>query len=495
MAKKAVKPAEPPQFRGRAGAGTLDAAKKRDSYAEGRAISKHRKRKDRSEPLRPKHSSTPSRSSSHSRLPPKRPTRSVTSPADTEKSRQAYIAIVKPRPSAPPRRTSEHALSPRLGLLRPRSPASSIFSCQTTQTATSTSSNRTVTQESHNRSSRPAAAVDVFNFLEREEPPTIYEDEEGWDSDGSSSSEGSCTGSCWTSPPELDHDTHSVRSSSLWDSGMSANGDSPDPVRKQPRAIVAESTSGPPRHRRGSVFGEDKDTPEKIEDVKTPVPGAFPSFYPPPAAPSPPPAYQQQPRSVRQVTPGHFLQGPLQGYELLAQKLASADDDTPQPIYRRFGHLQHRSILHLQDVISEMEAELKMLDETLAQLTTDANGIHHSQSRRLDRVHHIGARRHQVLDCLTHHLTQYNQLLASQKASTLISPSPSQVDEYKTWLYSHQPIPANEATFLNHESDLMLFGPCYSTFDCSNRSAYFTGVWSALILCLVDMFLFFLPRT
>jgi hypothetical protein len=62
----------------------------------------------------------------------------------------------------------------------------------------------------------------------------------------------------------------------------------------------------------------------------------------------------------------------LAGYELLASKLSRASredlrDAGPIPLYRRFEALNHRILLHLQDEISEMEEELNILDEDLAE--------------------------------------------------------------------------------------------------------------------------------
>ena len=60
---------------------------------------------------------------------------------------------------------------------------------------------------------------------------------------------------------------------------------------------------------------------------------------------------------------------PVTGYELLATRLSSynssleTDDGTViKPIYRKFGALNHRLLLHLQDELSELEEQLHRLD-------------------------------------------------------------------------------------------------------------------------------------
>lgn len=66
------------------------------------------------------------------------------------------------------------------------------------------------------------------------------------------------------------------------------------------------------------------------------------------------------------------------GYELLAQKLSerakgnhegsgTSVEEPVAPIYRKFEHLNHRVLLHIQDEIAELEEELRHLDESIAQ--------------------------------------------------------------------------------------------------------------------------------
>lgn len=82
------------------------------------------------------------------------------------------------------------------------------------------------------------------------------------------------------------------------------------------------------------------------------------------------------------------------GYELLADKLSEptkgSKSKRPQtgnivPMYRKFEHLNHRVLLHLQDEICEMEEELRYLDECIAQQSPrDETGHAYPASRRGD---------------------------------------------------------------------------------------------------------------
>ena len=54
------------------------------------------------------------------------------------------------------------------------------------------------------------------------------------------------------------------------------------------------------------------------------------------------------------------------GYEFLASNIHSHDDALLKPIYRKFETLNNRMLLFLQDEISEMEEQLKDLDDAIA---------------------------------------------------------------------------------------------------------------------------------
>lgn len=54
------------------------------------------------------------------------------------------------------------------------------------------------------------------------------------------------------------------------------------------------------------------------------------------------------------------------GYEFLACNIDSRDDALLKPIYRKFEMLNNRMLLYLQDEISEMEDQLRDLDQAIA---------------------------------------------------------------------------------------------------------------------------------
>lgn len=70
------------------------------------------------------------------------------------------------------------------------------------------------------------------------------------------------------------------------------------------------------------------------------------------------------------------------GYEYLASNIHSKDDALLKPIYRKFEMLNNRMLLFLQDEISEMEEQLKDLDDTIAHEEQSSAG--RSASRRAE---------------------------------------------------------------------------------------------------------------
>jgi hypothetical protein len=92
------------------------------------------------------------------------------------------------------------------------------------------------------------------------------------------------------------------------------------------------------------------------------------------------PPYMIPPSTIRPPSP-HTLderEKTISGYELLASHLSSLSGGSGKalvPLYRRFEALNHRLLLHLQDEISELEEELRKVDEADAQARTAAAGI------------------------------------------------------------------------------------------------------------------------
>ncbi|TID22395.1 hypothetical protein E6O75_ATG11189 [Venturia nashicola] len=153
------------------------------------------------------------------------------------------------------------------------------------------------------------------------------------------------------------------------------------------------------------------------------------------------------------------------GYELLAAKLAeqSQENDGGEevwtPVYRRFEQLNHRILLHLQDEISELEEELRIVDECIAQRTEMMEGEVPPASRRMEmrygnEAHH---RRTELLGRIFQKLGQYNQALSSY-ASASNNHSPAQsthVSAYRAWMAEHEAVDEAESRFLEDEKDLM----------------------------------------
>ncbi|KAI9860296.1 MAG: hypothetical protein M1813_006185 [Trichoglossum hirsutum] len=180
------------------------------------------------------------------------------------------------------------------------------------------------------------------------------------------------------------------------------------------------------------------------------------------------PPYMAPPPSLRSLSPQITDEGKrsISGYELLASHLSSlcgGSGKTLVPIYRRFEALNHRLLLHLQDEVSELEEELRRVDEADAQARQVAAGmgagLPHPASRRVGAK--LGGdlewKKLDILGRVFIKMGQYNQALSSYSklVKNLDPASKEDIKRYKHWMTKHNPIAEPEARFLHEEADLL----------------------------------------
>ncbi|KAK3690174.1 hypothetical protein B0T22DRAFT_375130 [Podospora appendiculata] len=174
---------------------------------------------------------------------------------------------------------------------------------------------------------------------------------------------------------------------------------------------------------------------------------------------------------------------PLTGYELLAAKISNsntrprrhrrgssegsrADSEYPniKPIYRRFEALNHRLLLHLQDELSELEEQLHRLDTADTQTRRLQNCILPA-SRRAEFMAGGELQWHKtdILGKIGFKLSQYNQaLVAFNQTQSLPPASMSDIEDYRTYLATQNPIAEIETRFLDPADDLVCLAPTRS---------------------------------
>lgn len=188
----------------------------------------------------------------------------------------------------------------------------------------------------------------------------------------------------------------------------------------------------------------------------------WPAMPPPPMPPASmnghiapnerPPVPEAPDLSLRTIT----------GYEEMALELSSAAS-TVKPIYRKFEYLNHRILLHLQDELSELEEQLRHLDEIIAQCDPKpSDGSKSPASRRGDNFYggDIHLRRTHLLGDIFRKTEQYNRAMSAY-TSMVKDTSPAdakEIAEYQTWMAKHTPVAEMEARFLQHGKDLI--APC-----------------------------------
>lgn len=189
-----------------------------------------------------------------------------------------------------------------------------------------------------------------------------------------------------------------------------------------------------------------------------------------------PPLYQQHLSAPRTT---------VVGYELLAEKLSEAPLESGSksskrnavvPMYRKFEHLNHRVMLHLQDEVSELEEELRHLDECIVQNSPrNEAGEMYPASRRGDARFggDLHFKRTELLGRIFQKLGQYNQALTSfnELIKNLDPASMQDVKAYRAWMEEHDPIDETEARFLEHDKDLVAVVPRKSSSVVSTVAA------------------------
>ena len=149
----------------------------------------------------------------------------------------------------------------------------------------------------------------------------------------------------------------------------------------------------------------------------------------------------------------------LTGYGQLALEL-SDPESTVKPLYRKFEYLNHRILLHLQDELSELEEQLRRVDEVIAQMDPGSpDGQKTPASRRGETFHgtEIHLRRTHLLGNIFLKTKQYNRAMSAY-ASMAKDSTPAednQVTAYQDWMTKHAPIHDIETRFLKHQEDLV----------------------------------------
>ena len=178
----------------------------------------------------------------------------------------------------------------------------------------------------------------------------------------------------------------------------------------------------------------------------------------------------------------------LAGYEELALEL-SASRSPVKPLYRKFEYLNHRILLHLQDELSELEEQLRTVDEIIAQMDPGiAEGQKTPASRRGDNFHgEIHLRRTHLLGNIFVKTEQYNRAMSAyaSMAKDSLPANEGQVSAYQQWMAKHSPIHEVEQRFLRQEKDLVVPGAGSTSPDRHTKHAALAYLPMVLMLPLL----------
>ena len=139
------------------------------------------------------------------------------------------------------------------------------------------------------------------------------------------------------------------------------------------------------------------------------------------------------------------------GYPRLA---ALMDSDINTRLYRRFGLVRNRLLLHKQDQISGLAEKLADLDKKDETMHPERLSC-----RRYDEELGDESQRSEILQSLDHALKDYDALLLREHAITSI-PRPTTRNHRAIfdWVYNNKPLVREEYQYLYNKRDFLLLG-------------------------------------
>ena len=288
--------------------------------------------------------------------------------------------------------------------------------------------------------------------------------------DSSSSTSSSLHGSDHFSEPAIDNDTD--RSTSPERSVKDHASDHEPESAPMDRASARMASQMAAAQQRQNLHGSMQQLGASNMPQRTTIP---------PRVPSKALSSRHSQNIQRQSLPG-AQKLPATGYELLATRLSSynspsdfEDGTIIKPMYRKFGALNHRLLLHLQDELSELEEQLHRLDHADTQSRwAGREGRVVPASRRAasaqggdlqwhktDILGKIGFKLAQYSSFLLvtfsrASLTSIDQALSSFNTTQSLSPPASvDIDTYREYLSTENPIVEAETHFLDPSDDLV----------------------------------------
>ncbi|KAL9085428.1 MAG: hypothetical protein Q9159_004717 [Coniocarpon cinnabarinum] len=257
------------------------------------------------------------------------------------------------------------------------------------------------------------------------------------------------------------------------DSGISVRGSSPESIDRRdsdklpmipdveadPAAKTAKTTINAQEHMKASSSEHRRWSSASISSFPPSV-GPQHSYAPMSMVPytQPPPAYPGQMAPMSHNLTTMSSEHKLSTYDLLASRLSneSQQDGKAPPLYRRFGRLSHRMLLHFQDVIAELEDQLQALDTSIANCKSS---IDSPESRRLDQRYlaELNHRRSYVFAEVFKKTQEYNQALMYHNTTVKQSQSAraADIDRYRDLTRHLSTKVPDQLRFLEHDDDLM----------------------------------------
>ena len=125
-------------------------------------------------------------------------------------------------------------------------------------------------------------------------------------------------------------------------------------------------------------------------------------------------------------------------------------------MYRRYGYLRNRLLLHKQDEIAELEEELDKLDREDA---AHGDDWYRLCSRRFDEEDHDACKRKKLLHHINEALKSYDDLLLREhQVMSIREPTRKAHRGYFNFIFNEKPVAKEEYQFVYKEDDFVILG-------------------------------------
>ena len=152
----------------------------------------------------------------------------------------------------------------------------------------------------------------------------------------------------------------------------------------------------------------------------------------------------------------HLVESYAEGYPQLA---AFMNSDSNFAVYRRFGMLHARLLLHLQNKIAAMERKLNRLDKRLELEQLDVSPLYWWDEEKAVSPGGLEAEHRELVKKVKESLQEYDELLLREhRLRSIPTPTERNFKSVYNFIWNFQPLYEWEQKYIRHVEDMVTPG-------------------------------------